>query len=345
MSPSHATRSAAVPRVTVVIPCHDLGAYLDEAVGSVLAQTFPDFDIVVVDDGSTDEATVRLLAEYQRPRTRVIRQPHRGLPAARNRGVAATAAPYICALDADDRLAPTYLERSVAVLDADPSLAFASHWVRTFGDEETEWRPDRCDLAAVLDMNTINGAALVRRDALLAVGGWDETMRDGCEDWDLWLRLLERGYRGTIIPEVLFYYRRRAGSMSRVMMATDVQLGVFRDILGKHRESYRRHLDELVRRREREIARLLREIYDLDLDHHGWLVPEIRRAEEELAALRAKADRVAAEQGRQAEIDRLRARVESLEREVADLRQSWSWRVTAPLRLVYGWWLARRAKA
>lgn len=332
----------APPRVTVIIPCHDLGAYLDEAVDSVLAQTFQDFDVIVVDDGSTDAATTRLLADYRRPRTRVVRQAHRGLPAARNRGLRETAAPYICALDADDRLAPTCLERSVAVLDQDPSLAFASHWVRTFGDETNEWRPERCDLAAVLDMNTINGAALVRREVLVAVGGWDEAMREGCEDWDLWLRVLERGYRGTIIPEVLFYYRRRAGSMSRVMMAGDVQLGVFGYILAKHRESYRRHLRELVLRRELEIARLAREIYDLELDHHGWLDPELGRACEELEALEAKARRVAADNARQAEVDRLAARVAALEHEVADLRRSWSWRLTRPLRAVYGWLLALR---
>ena len=155
--------------------------------------------------------------------------------------------------------------------------------MRTFGEEERDWTPERCDLAAVLDMNTLNGAALVRRAAVVAAGGWDESFRDGCEDWDFWLTLLERGYRGTIIPEVLFHYRRRPGSMSRVMMQSDVHLGVFGQILAKHRESYRQHLGELTRRREADIARLLAEIHDLDLDHHGWLLPQIERAREELA--------------------------------------------------------------
>jgi glycosyltransferase involved in cell wall biosynthesis len=331
---------APSPRVTVIVPCHNLGAYLDEAVESVFAQTFHDFDIVIVDDGSTDEATRRLLAGYDRPRTRVFRTENRGLPAARNFALRHTTAPYICALDADDRLAPACLERSVAALDADPALAFASHWVRTFGDEEREWKPERCDLAAVLDMNTINGAALTRRDAILAVGGWDESMRDGCEDWDLWLTLLERGYRGAIIPEVLFLYRRRTGSMSRVMMQTDVQLGVFGYILEKHRESYRRHLDELALRREAEIARLLREIHDLDRDHHAWLLPELARAEDELTALRDKERRVRADAARHAELLRLQAKVDALDREVKDLRASMSWKVTGPLRAVYGWLLS-----
>jgi glycosyltransferase involved in cell wall biosynthesis len=333
---------ASSPRATVVVPCHNLGAYLDEAVDSLFAQTCQDFDIVIVDDGSTDEATWRMLERYERPRTRVFRTENRGLSAARNFALRHTAAPYICALDADDRLAPTCLERSIAVLDADPTLSFASHWVRTFGDEEREWRPERCDLAAVLDMNTINGAALVRREAILAVGGWDESMRDGCEDWDLWLTLLERGHRGVIIPEVLFHYRRRPGSMSRVMMQADVHLGVFGYILEKHRESYRRHLTDLTLRRERAIASLLTEIHDLDRDHHGWLVPELARTEEELAALRDKEQRVRADRSRQAELDRLQAKVEALDREVQELRRSRSWKATAPLRAVYGWWLRLR---
>lgn len=344
MTPARAADTAA-PRVTVVIPCHDLGVYLNDAVDSVFAQTFQDFDVIIVDDGSTDEATGRLLAEYRRPRTRVLRsEENRGLPAARNLAIRETHAEYICALDADDRLAPACLEKSVRALDDDPSIAFASHWVKTFGDEEREWKPERCDLAAVLDMNTINGAALTRRDAIVAVGGWDESMRDGCEDWDLWLTLLERGYRGTIIPEVLFHYRRRTGSMSRVMMQTDVQLGVFGYILAKHRDSYRHHLAELTLRRDLEIARLVREVYDLDLDHHGWLAPEMDRAGREVGVLREKERRVTADKARQAELDRLSANVEALGHDVADLRRSMSWQVTAPLRMVYGWLLRLKGR-
>src|SRR5262249_6222731 len=128
------------PRVAVVLTCYNLGRYLDEAVDSVLAQTFRDFELVIVDDGSDEPQTVRLLESYARPQTRVVHSPNRGLSAARNLGIRETTGEYICALDADDVLEPTYLEKSVRVLDADPTLAFVSHWLRAFGDETWEWR-------------------------------------------------------------------------------------------------------------------------------------------------------------------------------------------------------------
>src|SRR5207248_10063202 len=98
-------------RVSVIIPCFNLGGYLDEAVESVLAQTFQDFEILIVDDGSTDEETRRVLAYYRKPRTRVVRSENRGLPAAKNLGLAHTTAPLVCMLDADDQLDPALLEK------------------------------------------------------------------------------------------------------------------------------------------------------------------------------------------------------------------------------------------
>src|SRR4051794_26269539 len=105
------------PRVSVVIPCHNLGQYLAEAVDSALAQTLVDLEVIVVDDGSTDEVSRDLLATFRRERTTVYRTEHRGLPAARNYGIARGTSEFVCALDADDRLRPTFLEQTIAELD------------------------------------------------------------------------------------------------------------------------------------------------------------------------------------------------------------------------------------
>src|SRR5438445_7330148 len=143
------------PRISVIIPCYNLGHYLGEAVDSVLAQTRQDFEIIVVDDGSTDDETQAIVAAFDRPKTQVIRIARRGLAAARNAGIAAASGDILCALDADDRLEPTFFEKALAVLDADPSVTFASAWLRTFGDESWEWTPSRCDLPALLWEDTV----------------------------------------------------------------------------------------------------------------------------------------------------------------------------------------------
>jgi glycosyltransferase involved in cell wall biosynthesis len=372
----------ADPRVAVVITCYNLGRYLDEAVQSVLGQTLRDFEIVIVDDGSDEPETVRLLERYARPQTRVIHSPNRGLSAARNLGIRETTGEYICALDADDILESSCLEKSVRALDEDPRLAFVSHWVRAFGDEAFEWRPDRCDLASLLDQNTVNSAAVVRREIVAAVGGFDETLTRGFEDWAFWLDVVSRGFPGAIIPEVLFRYRRRPDSMSRRMMVDGTYLDFFQYRLERYSAAYRRHAVELAVKRAVPNWNLCRDIHDLEAEFREWLEPDVRRWRERVDALREKVERVEQrtrpvreartrvseleaevetarariaqmEAERAADVEAARARIALLDRqgrgaeaqianqaaEIAALRRSVSWRLTAPFRYVGAWLL------
>jgi GT2 family glycosyltransferase len=307
----------APPKVSLILTCYNLGQYLDAAVDSVLAQTCQDFEIVIIDDGSTDPETVALLRSYDRPRTRVVRIENRGLSGARNEGIRQTSGAYVCTLDADDLLEHTHFEKSAAVLDGDSSIAFVSHWLRTFGDEERDWTPTSAEFPALLDMNTINGAALVRRDALLAVGGYDESMRHGCEDWDLWISMVERGLRGVILPEVLFFYRRRADSMSRVMMKGETHVALYRYLIEKHRPSFTAHLPALLLRRELDRATVLRESHDLELDWTTVLGPETERLRDGLRVARRKLERLRAQQGRDVELARRQSIMTEMDTELA----------------------------
>lgn len=321
--------ATGVPRVSLIIPCFNLGQFLGEAIESARAQTYRDIELVVVDDGSTDATTRQVLDTLERAGTRVVRSPNRGLSAARNLGIRSTSGEFICSLDADDRLHPEWIERAVGVLDAEPAVAFVSHWLETFGDEHWGWKPVRCDLAMLLDMNVVNGAALLRRTAFDEAGGFDETMRDGCEDWEFWIRLLERGHQGAILPEVMYQYRRRSGSMSSRMALEELHPRLYADLVEKHQESYQAHLLDLLLRREWTIANLC---------------GGIRAVEEELATLvePALAERLAeAERGRRrlGEIQAAEQTARDMETAVArrdrEFRESWSWRITAPLRWAY----------
>jgi glycosyltransferase involved in cell wall biosynthesis len=322
-------------RISVLMPCFNHGTFIGEAIDSVLAQTFRDFEIVVVDDGSTDALTKDVLSRLATPRTTVLKTGNQGLPAARNHAAAHASGVLFCALDADDKLAPTWFEKAVKALDERTDLAFVSHWLETFGDEHWTWKPERCDLPALLARNTVNGAAVVRREAFEAVGGYDASMRDGCEDWDFWLRLVEQGFEGTIIPEVLFYYRRRADSMSREMLDRERYRRPLETLFAKHEQAYRAQLSEIFAAKAAEARHLIDEIATIERDRVLRLQPALRRAREELAAGAAKAERARIEQEQKDQLERLTWKANELEREVAALRSSWSWRVTAPLRKLY----------
>lgn len=206
-----------MPKVSVIVPCYNHGAFLDEAVDSVLAQTYQDFEIIVVDDGSTEEATVRLLAGYQRPRTRVLHTVNQGLAAARNHGIRAAAGEYILPLDADDRINQAYLEKAVAILDVRPEVGIVYCDAEKFGDQTGPWRLPDFSIRKMLFSNLIFCSAFFRKSDWELVGGYRTNMKSGWEDWDFWLSLLEIGREVDKIPEVQFFYRTKETSMIKAM--------------------------------------------------------------------------------------------------------------------------------
>jgi len=340
------TSGVTPPKVSVVIPCYNLGQYLDETVDSVFAQTCDDFEIIIVNDGSTDEETNRLLANYWRPRTTVLTRANGGPAAARNAGIQVARGRYICALDADDKLHPDFLKKTIRVLDHDPSVTFVSCWVQMFGDESGVWKQDRCDLVTLLDECTVATPAPIRRDALLAVGAYDEhPTQIGMEDWDLWIRLAEAGYTGVILEEVLFYYRRRAHSISEFWVNGEAHLNKLRPLLEKHDASYRRHLIEVLLRKEAISCDFLQQAYRLEQQIEGVLEPLAERKQAELDRLRARRstpDARGRSDDRTVSLARdnesLNRALEAAQLRLLDFHTSLSWRMTAPLRLAYDWW-------
>jgi glycosyltransferase involved in cell wall biosynthesis len=207
--------SGASVLASIIIPCFNYGQFVSDALASALGQTLQALEVIIVDDGSTDPATHHVLQALARPpRVQLVSQPNRGLPAARNTGIALARGEYICCLDADDTLEPTYLELCIAALEADRSVGFAYSWARLFGDETYIWRTRDFNIEQAMHDNHTPVSAVFRRDDWLAVGGYRPDMRDGYEDWEFWLRIAALGRRGRVIRAPLFNHRKHGRSMT-----------------------------------------------------------------------------------------------------------------------------------
>ena len=200
------------PLVSVVIPCFNYGEYVIQAVDSVLAQTLRDVEIIVVEGGSTDRVTPGLLRALDRPRTRVLfrDEPHR-VGDNRNFGISHANGRFICCLDADDMLAPTYLEKAVFLMEYG-AYDVVSSSVRRFGEvDDAYYVMPIVTLADLLRYNQITTAAVFRRDLWQKSGGYEDSAPNTPhlhEDWRFWIRLAAEGARiRNMHNDLLFLYR------------------------------------------------------------------------------------------------------------------------------------------
>jgi glycosyltransferase involved in cell wall biosynthesis len=206
-----------MPKVSVIIPCYNQGQYLNEAVQSVLTQTCDDFEIIIVNDGSTDGFTNDLLFKYNGQKIKVLHTANHGLSEARNQGIRASTGRYILPLDADDKIGAEYLSEAIKVLDADPETGIVYCEAEYFGEKTGKWDLPPYSIEKMLRENQIFCSAFFRRVDYDATCGYNPNMVHGWEDWDFWLSLLELGKKVHRIPRILFYYRIRAESMVRAL--------------------------------------------------------------------------------------------------------------------------------
>lgn len=221
--------------VTVVITCFNYGRFLDEAVGSALGQDGGAPRAIVVDDGSTEPATLEALDQLPLG-VELVRQRRAGVCAARNTGLARAETPYVLVLDADDRLRPSALGVLRKPLEEDSGgIGFAYGRMRFFGDWEGELRFPPYDPYALLYRHTIGLSALMRREVVTATGGFDPAF-EHFEDWELWLNALEHGWRGLQVDAVTVDYRRHPGSKHGADRKQYRQM--FRELKQKHASLY-----------------------------------------------------------------------------------------------------------
>lgn len=203
--------------ISIIIPCYNDGKYIRKAVYSALSQTYPHIEVIIVDDYSTDPYTQAILSQLAQEGITVIKTQSgkKGLPAARNTGIAQASGTYILPLDADDKIAAVYAEKAAAILDKHPDVTICTARVRLFGLHHKEWKqPDSHYANIVTEECKILPASMFRRRDWERVGGYEERLTLGKEDMLFWLDLLKDGGRIVTLPEVYIYYRIKPNSMT-----------------------------------------------------------------------------------------------------------------------------------
>jgi glycosyltransferase involved in cell wall biosynthesis len=214
-----------MPKVSVCIPTYNRSSYLAYAVNSVLNQTYADWELIICDDGSSDD-TAQVVSQWQDPRIRYLKHPvNIGRSRNMRSGFDAAKGEYFIKFDDDDALAPEFLAKTTAVLDSEPDIDFVctDHWIINAKGEREEsatkensakWGKDRLKKGIIPDLvrETFEyqslqvGSTLFRRSCLLEVD-YMRPEADGCEDFDLLVRLALAGYKGYFLPELLMEYR------------------------------------------------------------------------------------------------------------------------------------------
>ena len=225
--------------VSVIIPCYNQATYLSETLESLLSQTYKLWEGIIVNDGSPDN-TEEIALKYVEndKRFKYVYKENGGLSSARNKGIELANGEYILPLDSDDTIEPEYLRKAIDVFTKVPQTKLVYCLAVYFGTVEGNWDVSYMNYKKLLLGNSIFCSAFFRKEDWIKIGGYDEKMISGYEDWDFYIRLLDEESIVHQIPLVLFNYRKK-----EVSMVTHLEQKKHRDIVedylyNKHRDKY-----------------------------------------------------------------------------------------------------------
>ncbi|HTL81428.1 MAG TPA: glycosyltransferase [Bacteroidia bacterium] len=228
-------------KISIIIPCFNQGDFLREALENISSIPGKErFEIIIVDDGSTDQPTLRYMEELQSKNYIVIHQQNKGLGAARNTGIRNASAPYILPLDCDNKIRAEYISEGIKELDGDPQTDVVYGNGEFFGEKKGAMISGEFNLQKLMTGNYIDACAIFRRSSWEKAGGYDEKMPlMGYEDWDLWLRMAFGQCRFRYIDKTLFDYR-----YSQRSMINSIDSGSYEKVMAYMQEKHKAYLNQ-----------------------------------------------------------------------------------------------------
>jgi len=227
LEPTNSSSREQSVTVSIVIPCYNQANFLPEALESVIAQTYQDWECIIVNDGSPDNTSVvanTIMQRHPDKRMTLLEKPNGGLADARNFGISHAEGHYILPLDADDILHPEMLQKSVSFLEANPGVAIIYTDLIHFGAVTKHVIAGEYDFQLLRYANQLNYCSLYKKAVWKAVGGYNTNMVWGYEDWDFWIACGERGFFAKHLSEALLFYRVKSESMFTRALEHDAEL-------------------------------------------------------------------------------------------------------------------------
>lgn len=249
------------PLISIVVPCYKQAEFMDDAFESLLHQTYNHWECLMVNDGSPDNTEeIALRWEKKDPRFKYLLKPNGGLASARNYGIARCKGEFVVALDSDDKLQPEYLQKTLFALQKNEKAGAVTTHLQCFGISDVIWKPEGGDIISFLAANQAIAGSMFRKKIWEEIGGYDESdwVRVGFEDWDFWIMMCAKGWVIDCIPECLFLYRRKSGSMlDNSMKNYD---NVLRMYMEKHLALYQKYMIEVIIRKNNQVLELQNKI-------------------------------------------------------------------------------------
>jgi glycosyltransferase involved in cell wall biosynthesis len=232
------------PLISIIIPCYNQGQYLQEAVDSVLNSTYKNFEIIIVNDGSTK--FLDILNDFSAPNTKIIHQENHGPSIARNNGIKSAKGKYILPLDVDDKIHSTYIEKAVKILETNPQIGIIYCDAEFFGTKNEKLEIQKYKFPNILWGNNIFCSAIFKKSDWEMVGGYKKEMYLGFESWEFWLSLIEKGIQVYKIPEILFSYRQSEKSRSTNLYKKNNPIKMIKQIIKFHPDLYADNIEKIL---------------------------------------------------------------------------------------------------
>lgn len=229
------------PLISIIIPCYNDGKHITECINSVHKQVYKNYELIIINDGSQDEYTNKVIDKISHPKIKVIETKNQGVSLTRNLGIKESSGKYILPLDADDKIGMDFIANSIQILEKKPEVKVVNCETMLFGAKKGVFNLEPYSLEKLLGKNIMTVSSIYRKVDFDKTDGYNPNMKDGFEDWDFWLSLLKNG--GTVhkIKSVEFYYRIKRNSRNSSLNRNHYKK-LRRQIYENHKELYSNYL-------------------------------------------------------------------------------------------------------